>query len=857
MEPPDWTGDGPQSAASLFADRVDESVALAGSLDVHAARVRESRINARQPDNVLTFHGVGGVGKTCLSERLERWVSGEPGDYGDWGLPPVGERDTVLTVRWDLNNSRGNLDVVSLLVALRAGLMGSRTRWRAFDLAFAAYLSAVDPGETVNLRGFQDFRGDLLDVLGDLAQEFKVPGWAGSLSTAALRPLLEKALATVQLNAALKRIPALARTLQACSRLQARDASPEVAAQVAWVLTEEIDALPADERPLLIIFIDTFERVQTGDASAAEAMLNRLVSALPYALFVITGRRSVEWHNPSRTNLPVAGASRWPSLVPGRTEEPRQHLVGRLSAEDALTVFRHRRALGGWPMADDLLPALVHKTAGLPLHMDAVCKHADNLTSDGAEAVTADDVVHNLRDLVHRLVEDLTEEQSRAFHAACLLPYFDIALAAAVGRVPHSAVEACTHRALVEANPSSRYPYRVHDRIREVVREAGCEVKGGWSDADWREAALLGYAEARRRHDQANDADDDRGTMEAIGLGLTLAVSYDLPADWLVEAVERGPSIRGLKPVSPTVDTSAAGEAASLVRLIAALDNPKNPAMVDALRGLRDAGTAVAPMASRWMAYRLRSLQRRDDALEAFRDHKLLFPEEVRYADHQISVTLRQMRRFADAIAYREGHGLEPQMAAILRSHGHHPENLESRLAAARAQRSKRFAFEQYTSAHSEEARVSPVPERIVAGIIERATNVGAPEREVDGWIIRGYQHLHNETAFEGVIDRLLAIGRRQSSFGRITVTRLLALRARLTLSTEYAERAAAEAALAAPLRGSGWIFTDFAMELIGHPLPEVPTQWLEPVDEVRARWYAVIDGIIDRSARGQIVVPG
>ena len=55
--------------------------------------------------------------------------------------------------------------------------------------------------------------------------------------------------------------------------------------------------------------------------------------------------------------------------------------------------------------------------------------------------------------------------------------------------------------------------------------------------------------------------------------------------------------------------------------------------------------------------------------------------------------------------------------------------------------------------------------------------------------------------------------------------------------------------------RSSGWIFTEFALELIDRPLPEAPTQWLEPVDVVRERWYGIIRDIIARSAEGLILV--
>lgn len=854
---PDATGDASGSAEVLFADRLEESVALAASVVNHLSRVRASTINPHEAHNLLVFHGVGGVGKTALSRKLEAWLRRQSEGSTAWGALPAAMPEHVLTARWDLNNSGGNIDIVSMLVALRAGLVGSGVQWRAFDLAFSAYLSAVDPGETLNMRGYADLSGDLLEVLSGLASDFEVAGWAGSLATAALRPLLRSAVGAVRKHRELSRIRSLGSTLGACAQLQPGDASPELAAKVAWVLTEEIDALPADRRPLVVLFIDTFERVQHGDHVGAEAALNLLVAHLPYSLVVITGRNAVDWYRPSRTNLMVAGSRRWPSLVPGRTEEPRQHLLGRLSDEDALSVFRHRWAAGSWPMPETLLPALVEKTAGLPLHMDAVCKHADNVTSDGAEAVSAENVLHDLGDLVRRLVEDLTEEQSRAFHAACLLPYFDVALAAAVGGVTHSAVEACTRRALVEPNASSRFPYRVHDRIRELVRDAGREVKGGWSEADWKLAALRGFAEVERRHSEAASAGTDRETMEAIGQGLTLMVEYNLAAGWVAGAMLRTPTIRGLAPLVPGGDGDSITDGSGYVRLVHALNTPTNESVIASLREILESGTAASRQSGTWLVYRLRSLNRHEEALNVLNEMLELFPPHQDLYRHQYSVTLRMARRFREAIDYRAKFGLSGNyfLGYIRRHHGEDTNDLASRLDSARGEKSLRFGFEIETSALAEEARWRPISESAVQSIIDRAVNLGAPEREEEAWIIRGYQFLHQEAEFATVIDRLSTIARSRPAGGRPALTTLLAMRASVTGCAGDAERAWAEADFAPWPRPSAWILADFAMEMIGRPFPETPTQWLAPVDLVRDRYFCLIKGIIERSRIGEIVV--
>jgi hypothetical protein len=62
-------------AGELFTDRESESQAFETAL----ARFRQRMDSAEQigvaRHNVLTFYGMGGIGKTALSERLEAWVN--------------------------------------------------------------------------------------------------------------------------------------------------------------------------------------------------------------------------------------------------------------------------------------------------------------------------------------------------------------------------------------------------------------------------------------------------------------------------------------------------------------------------------------------------------------------------------------------------------------------------------------------------------------------------------------------------------------------------------------------------------------------------------------------------------------
>ena len=77
------------SAVDLFTDRLSESEIFASSLLRHLERMTEGSASLSWPrHNVLTFYGIGGIGKTELSRRLQRWLTGEHSDSSHWGPAP-------------------------------------------------------------------------------------------------------------------------------------------------------------------------------------------------------------------------------------------------------------------------------------------------------------------------------------------------------------------------------------------------------------------------------------------------------------------------------------------------------------------------------------------------------------------------------------------------------------------------------------------------------------------------------------------------------------------------------------------------------------------------------------------------
>lgn len=79
--------DAPYTAAELFTNRTAEHESFRRSVFYHRERVQDgtATLASVARHHVLTFYGIGGIGKTELSRRLERWVVGELPKAGEWG----------------------------------------------------------------------------------------------------------------------------------------------------------------------------------------------------------------------------------------------------------------------------------------------------------------------------------------------------------------------------------------------------------------------------------------------------------------------------------------------------------------------------------------------------------------------------------------------------------------------------------------------------------------------------------------------------------------------------------------------------------------------------------------------------
>lgn len=519
------------AAVDLFTDRVPENTAFSNAVLGHLERLLEGTAVAGNPvrRNVLTYYGIGGIGKTVLSKRLERWLLGELPPATEWGVPPAFDQ-AVRTARIDFHGSKV-VSPVDILLCLRAAVAGKGRRFPAFDVGLAAWWTLARPGTPLPrlpATGGFDVRTQIVDTLGDVI---------GDAVGFGLGPMSVRA--GVRIVDAVRHRRLRDRLLRECDPLVAiveearRDPSQYVAASLAGLFSWDLDRLVKGEQPLIVAFADAVEYIQGGDR-VQERLFNRIVHLTPSVLWVVTSQRSLDWADPALHGiLPATGPVTWPGLcIPARAE-PCQHLVGDLSDADVLRYLKAASGSGGNPvLPDEVIDRIKRGSHGLPLYLDlslsiarAAAGHPLNLEMFGGP----------LPALVTRVFADLPEEEREIARTASLLPRFDPALVAqAAGRLVGDADRFC-RRALLRTDGHPRFPHRLHDAVRWALTEETPSNRGAWSTAD-RDAKARGLLDAlRERHDGVLGDVDYR--LDLLQLAAGLCADHDIDAPWLSRAL--------------------------------------------------------------------------------------------------------------------------------------------------------------------------------------------------------------------------------------------------------------------------------------------------------------------------------
>jgi hypothetical protein len=849
--------------AGLFTDRVSESEALTNSLRAHRAFLNTPAGPPEQSDfanNVVTFYGVGGVGKTTLSTRLEDWISGRLPDENPWG--PPSERGDA-TVRVDLHGALGNFNPAAAVVAIRRALGTVKPRWPAFDLAFAAWWDSAHPGEQLpgtgedRDQGFVQAVADTAqEILADLGASNVLVGFGFGITRMAIRKILE-ARDRSFVGSVVSDQDWYRDLLSRCAETPSKsDPHPELLIEAVDLLAMELDHF--NLCPLLVIFVDAFERLQlqADHARVGEALVNQLVWNLPQALFVVTGRNRLNWDDLRRSNLSHVGHRTWPGLAQDATVDPRQHRVGDLSPEDSRSLILQANAMRSLDLGPDIVEALVEASNGLPQYLTLALEVTSNLKRNGERAASLADVTGSIGDLVDRVMENVPADEQKALRAAALFPRFDAQLIAMAAGVEVGCAERATQQSMVERWGVQEFSYRMHETVRGAIRDAPSTVAGGWSLSDWQAATKRGLAELMQRADSARQQNRPIDRMVYTGLAISL-ICEEEPATGEAEmerlrwAVINGPSIGGLRSYIPAVSNTAVGQG-FLDYIRGAMDLPGDVGSRATLEKLAYSDHPISRNALHQLAYMFRRHDEHDDSLKVWDAAIKIDPTPLR--QYQRRLTLTFSRRFEDALA--GANEMDDVRQQRLRNwvdyfHGkteRHIVDAQTRFqerTEAGAAREAAEARGDYLWRESFLGERSDPQAGADLVVYSEAVGYGYGVRAgLATQLISDPLSAEAGEQFDYLADRAQTLGRPDPLWMMVRTCRAWALEDDQSL-----------AAVAAELQSHGhmaanWIPIEVLLSHLGFPVEYPPAQWVDPFDVVQQRWLQCWHSWHDRCVR-------
>ncbi|MFF2086640.1 hypothetical protein ACFVVM_22945 [Nocardia sp. NPDC058176] len=589
-------------AHEVFSDRDDEWAAVVDSVRNLWDTVSNESFEVQDLEgprrNVLVFYGVGGIGKTTLAQQITRRLGGDDVAMSHWAVPDPALPRTV-PVYLDLTRSQA-FELEAVVLAIRQAISARGHRAPAFDLALSRYWEANHPGESLadylrartRLSRVSSRLPEQVDeILGEVADNFELPGMVGGLVGQSLTALV-KALRDRKDQARALRCRRLPTLLEADPDLEALSYYPHL---LAW----DIAQLPPKQALLPVVLLDTFEDIAARGSRTNERLINRLVWLMPNVLFVVTGRNRLQWDDPRlREKLWRAGAVHWP-LLRADVGEPRQHLVGYLSPHDREAFLSQRVTSDGRPVIPREHRRLIAvRSEGLPLYLDmAVSLFVELLQSEGAvPPVSAFD--RDFAALVTATFRDLTPDEQSVVRAVSLLDSFSIELATAAAGLPRDGAALClVERPFVEFDGARLWPYRLHKLVRSAIRNADFDADSPdpWSAADWRRAAQRAFDHLGAQWRRAEA--DRRVLVACLRAGLGLARDFSLRLGWLEDAAvefARDSVVEAIdidEPAMPlSADAAAANALAVTLSVIARRNSDHRRVIADELRAVLAAG---------------------------------------------------------------------------------------------------------------------------------------------------------------------------------------------------------------------------------------------------------------------------
>ena len=841
---------------NMFVGRKKEALDFKCAVEAHRAALDGSECDGGGVEcakNVLVFHGMGGVGKTALSRELEQWARGEGGN-SDWGRI---EEMIDVTTRIDLHRSQGNVDPVELVLAIRRMLGGVKKKWVAFDWVLATWWASAHPGEEefpyAVVGGNKDLMSNVMAGVSSIMVDLGVLATAGAVTVWGAKKVARSFVKQKDHRIALKSVANLEwfrDLLSRCADLPTRD-SPhhELLIEAICFLGQEMDAMP--RCPLTVVFVDAVEKLQRAEDGRreGESVLQELIWNLPQVLYVVTGRNRLDWESMGRNNLAHVGPELWPGLS-GSDGGSDQNSLTMLSQDECREYVHSMTEKDDLVVSNEVVEELVDSSGGLPQYLKLALDVAHRYKENGFGEISVETVSGSLGSLVELVLEGIPEDECRALRAAAMLSKFDCNLVAVAAQVDQGCVERAMTRSLIEVDSKeSLFPYRMHDVVREAIRNAGVHVKGGWSENDWRCAAYRVLEEFKTKVQNAVEVGDDKLNIRLTSMAITLVSEEDIEAsfvsdtglrqDWLIKRVLYGPTIQGLHPHIPTTSRTVYGQ--GFIDFInARVDQNSFECRTSVLKKLAYSHHPLRRSAFHHWAYVLRQAEKFDDAINVF--DQAIEVERTQLRLYQRRLTMTMGRRYIDALkcdaewlelSERGRKGIE---VAVDYWHGVPGEKCARNLKFYDV----RMRQGRFREAYEYQADVLWQKEFYYSGSSESRIVSFVSDMEAVGYrhgVIGGLLALTLHDPFkskaDGVVDRLEAMSsgvpNRWATFAKVASAWVRGDRNQILQVVESLREVSHP--------HSGWISTEMLLGYLGFDVMCPEAQWIHPIDDVRHRW--------------------
>lgn len=321
--------------------------------------------------SVLSFYGVGGIGKSRLKEELIKTVE-----------------DTSIVISSSLNFQQEEYrNVSTALYLLYKDLKSKKIQFPTFEIAHAIHWQKVHPGQSISKSGVPYIEeGSLVFDIISITQDIPIVG---------LIPKIGSMLYKAKIGFDKWWTKNGERELKSIQQLEPHQIEEYLPYYFALDLKDYIET----HSKSIIFFVDTYENLWKTEEDRGKSpfskdrWVRKLIQYLPQTLWVILGRERLRWDE-------VNEDINWKEFLD-------QHLLGELSPNDANKFLEHCSI-----KEQDIRNKIIQTSKGLPFYLELQVDTYNRIIENGNTPST-DKFGKNYDKVLERFEQYLSANETR------------------------------------------------------------------------------------------------------------------------------------------------------------------------------------------------------------------------------------------------------------------------------------------------------------------------------------------------------------------------------------------------------------------------------------------------------------